>query len=245
MNFKMLLLIVFVPFYQVNTANVPIFVYKALGKVLQNVMGDEVQKAASKLNQKLDKKLGNDVSIGNVALMDVEMVRVVEPYDKHAIVTDFLAAKAAANWGHLEPISKAIFSKKSIIKNNLAEIQTFLNELLGIYIVLNESETASTEVLLSAKPCLLSNTDHYFKKAADPCKIIAKEFISKIIERFTNIEKLKASLAEYLKFSSEWDSHWRPIYFRLSSYMDELSLDKSEKSNWDKIKDLIDSKRVV
>lgn len=241
----MLLLIVFVPFYQVNTANVPIFVYKALGKVLQNVMGDEVQKAASKLNQKLDKKLGNDVSIGNVALMDVEMVRVVEPYDKHAIVTDFLAAKAAANWGHLEPISKAIFSKKSIIKNNLAEIQTFLNELLGIYIVLNESETASTEVLLSAKPCLLSNTDHYFKKAADPCKIIAKESISKIIERFKNIEKLKASLAEYLKFSSEWDSHWRPIYFRLSSYMDELSLDKSEKSNWDKIKVLIDSKRVV
>lgn len=245
MNRKIVLFIFFAAFLQVSTANVPVFVYKAVSQVLRHVMGEKIQKAALKLHQKLDKTLGKDVSIADVATMDVDMVSVVEPYQKHAIATDYLAAKAATNFGHLEPITKSILSKERIIKSKHDIAQNFLSELIGLYMVLNESDSASVEVLLSTKPCLLSNTDHYFNKVPDPCKLLANESVSKIIERFVNVDKLRKSLGELLKFSSEWDNHWRPVYFRLNMYVEELPLNKSQKSSWDKIKEMIDSTRVL
>ena len=243
MNKKFLLLILFASFLQFSV-NIPIFIYKAAAQVLKHIMGEEMQKSALKLHQKLDKTLGKDVSIGDIATMDVEMVGVVEPYQRHAIVTDFLLGKAASNRESLKPTIKVLRSKAAALEN-LPEAQIFVNELVGIYIVLNESETASTEVLLSAKPCLLSSTDNYFGRITDPCKSISKESVSKMIGRFEDIENLRVDMGEFLKVPSEWDNHWRQIYFRLDSYIEELSLSKSEKSNWDKIKELIDSKRVL
>lgn len=245
MNIKVVLYIFFTAFLQVYTANVPIFVYKAMGQVLKHVMGEKVQKAALKLHQKLDKTLGKDVSIADVATMDVDMVSVVEPYQKHAIATDYLASKAATNFGHLEPITKSFFNKENIIKAKHDIAQNFLNELIGFYIVLNESDSASIEVLLSTKPCLLSSNDHYFNKVPDPCKLLANQYMTNIIERFGNIEMLSKSLGELLKFSSEWDNHLRPVFFRLNMYVEELTLNKSQKSSWDKIKEMIDSTRVL
>lgn len=244
MNSKVLSLIIFASFlnFSVN-AKIPVFVYKAAGQILTHLMGDEIKKASFKLHRKLEKTMGKDVSVGDIATMDVEMVNVVEPYQKHAIVTDFLVGKAVSNRENLEPIIKALRKKRAL--ENISEAQIFLNELVGIYIVLNESETASTEVLLSAKPCLLSSTDHYFRQEPDPCKAIAKESVSKMIGRFEDIEKLKGSMGESLKVPSEWDNHRRQIYFRLDSYINELPLSKMEKSNWAKIKDFIDSKRVL
>ena len=242
---KVLVSIFFISFSQVCSSIAPKIILSVASQVLKSLSGDRLQKAAIKLDRKLDKALGNDVSIGDVATMDVDMVSIVEPYDKHAIVTDYLAEKAATGFGHLEPITMSIFNKERIVKSKQDITQTFLNELIGTYIVLNESESASMEVLLSMKPCLLSNSDNFFNSSSDPCRVLAKEIASRIIERFLNVEKLRSSLGNLLKFSSEWDSHLRFVYLRLDLYIQDLDLGKSLKSSWSKIKDHIEAKRVL
>lgn len=231
-------------YFQVASTMVPTFVYKAVSAVLHQILGEDIKIAALKFHQKMDKSLGKDISIGDVSTMDVEMVRLVEPYPKHAIVTDFMSNKAANNMAFLEPLKKVIM-KDSVFGKKYAEIQVDFNEVVGIYIVLNESETAAAEVLLSAQPCLLSSSDHYFSRIRDPCKFLAKEAVSKLLDRYDAIDKMRTVLSKYLKVPSEWDHHWRQLYYRLDPYINDIGLSKSERANWDKIKDLISSARVV
>ena len=227
---------------QVVSAMIPNFVYGAVSTVLKQIFGEDVKMAALKIHQKMDKALGKDISIGEVSMMDVGMVRVVEPYLKHAVVSEFIANKAAHNMSFLEPI-KSLPEKEKIFQKH-PDIKVDFNEVIGIYVVLNESETAACEVLLSAQPCLLSSSDHYFSRMPDPCRAIAKESVSRIIGRFDSIEKLRKSLEKYLKVPAEWDYHWRQIYRRLDVYIGSLSLSKSELEIWERIKTLVTSRAV-
>jgi hypothetical protein len=236
--------LLFLVYVQVASTMIPTFVYKGVSAVIHQILGEDIKLAAMKFHQKMDKSLGKDISIGDISTMDVEMVRLVEPFPKHAIVTDFISNKAANNMGFLKPLKHAIMKDK-VFDTKYDEIQTDYNEVIGIYIVLNESETAAAEVLLSAQPCLISSSDHYFSRIRDPCKFLAKDGVSKILGRFDGIDKMRTVLGKYLKTPSEWDHHWRQIYYRLDPYINDIGLSKSERASWDKIKDLISSARVV
>lgn len=192
---------------------------------------------ATNVGQKIELKKGNDISIGDVAAMDVSMVKVVEPAEEVTFVTKFLKNRAEY---HLN------FLKASILmgnERNRESTQVLLNEITGIFIVLNETDTASVEVLLTAQPCLLSKNDFYFGQMVDPCESIAKESFSKIIERFDTVEYLKTKLTPWVKISTEWNSHWRQIVMVLEPYA--RLLDKNDAASWIKIKNLVHDNRFV
>ena len=49
--------------------------------MITNAFGERAEKTAFKAQEYLDKKSGVDMSLGNIAEMSVEMVKVLEPYE--------------------------------------------------------------------------------------------------------------------------------------------------------------------
>ena len=213
---------------------------KAIHSLLNKIFGNAIKNTATQINDKIEKNLGQDVSIGDIESMNVEMVRVVEPYSSQAIVTDFMGNKAAFLLSTLRPLKSTFMGKKKNLKQ-YPTAQYDLNELIGIFMVLNESDSAAAEALLSAQPCLLSREDYHFKRVANPCHNLSEEIMVKIIERFDEIESFRKHFNDAsVKISGEWDSHWRQIIGRLDQYASTV-LNSKSLPRWLNIKSFIEN----
>jgi hypothetical protein len=139
-----------------------------------STFGKSLEKAAYKTQEYLDERTGADISLGNLSGMNVEMVKVLEPLKKYAIISNYLNNRLI----HVTEILTKMFSfskRKESLKD--------LKELMGLTIILNETESAAAEVLLSTRKCLLGSDDYYFKRSIDPCRELSKEALIKIISR--------------------------------------------------------------
>lgn len=210
----------------IEGAFIPHLAQRAIAMGLKKVVGSTGKKAAEAVHGKIEENLGRDVSIGDISTMKVEMVQVIEPFGKTATVTDFLGNRAARWLSVLSPLKKSPMKEKLLKKR--PDLQIDFSELLGIYVILNESETAAAESLLSAPVCLLTSKDKYFNGVNDPCASVSTEILERIIERFTEISSLRESFGDLLKVSSEWDSHWRMIFLRLEPYASDLLAKKTK-----------------
>lgn len=216
----------------------PAIISKGVSYFVKSLVADRASQVATSVGKKIDVKTGNDISVGDVAMMDVSMVKIVEPNEERSRVTKYLNNRAEYHLKFLKATNLM-----NLKKSNEETVQSALNEITGIYIVLNETDTATAEVLLTAQPCLLSKNDHYFSQIPDPCKSIAKESFSKIIERFETMESLKKKIGPPIRISAEWDSHWRQIVMFLDPFEDVL--EKGDQASWTKIKELVRSQRFI
>ena len=208
--------------------------------VLKLVFKNQISSAKEKVAEKINKNLGRDVSIGDLTKMDVEMVKVVEPIDNIDMVCDYLNSKASHNLVFLRPYKTF---PQILISRNKAEIQSNFNEVIGIFVILNESESTGAEVLMSVQPCLLTHKDHYFRRQQDPCRRLTAEIMNRIVDRFDEINSLRIKFGDLIRVPAEWDSHWRQIIARLDDH-DEV-LDMAKRLRWLVIKDQVSNKRML
>lgn len=180
------------------------------------------------------------MSIGDLTQMDVEMVKVVEPVENFDMVSDYLNNKASHNLVFLRSYKNF---PKLLISKNKAEIQSNFNEAIGIFVILNESESTGAEVLMSVQPCLLTNEDHYFRRQQNPCRRLTTEIMSRIVDRFDEINSLRMKFGDLIHVPAEWDSHWRQIISRLDDHAEVL--DKAKRLRWMVIKDQVRNKRML
>lgn len=172
--------------------------------------------------------------------MDVEMVKVVEPVENIDIVSDYLNNKASHNLIFLRPFKSF---PQQIIKRNRAEIQSSLDEVVGIFVIMNESESTGAEVLMSVQPCLLTREDYYFRRQLDPCRKLTTEIMTRIVDRFDVVNSLRIKFGALIKVPAEWDSHWRQIIARLDDHAEVL--EKTKLLRWMEIKDQVRNKRIL
>jgi hypothetical protein len=202
--------------------------------LLNKLFGETIHNTRVKIEDNIAISVGDDISVGDVDTMNVSLIRSIEPFANHVVVTDFLSNRAGHLGKDLRPVNFIGTSQQKIEKN--PKYQSVLNEIAGIYMVLNESESVAAETLLSSQPCLLSNEDYYFLRAPNPCKYVADQIYDKILERFDRIQSFRMRLTPSIQVPDECDAHWRYIVLRLDHFAENV-LGKKKLLKWKKIKE--------
>lgn len=217
-----------------------------ISTTLHLVMKDQADKVASMFKEK-GSNIGKEVTVRDLALMSVEMVNVVEPDVSDTVLYKFLADESVQTagkvWFAIKKLPPRWWTTQEKIAEQAEKFKPVVDELIGLYIVLNESDTAMIEVLLSAPQCLLSNEDELLQKMTDPCRDIGKKAFEKIIDRYLKVMGMDKDTRGALKISSEWNSRSRQVVARLDTFSGILDSDLSPK--WTKIKNFFLSKQII
>ena len=202
-------------------------------KLLISQFGKKTEQIAYKAQDYLEKKSGTDISLGNISGMGVEMVKILEPFEKYVIISKYINSRIV----YVSDILTAMFAQKKASQKDF-------NELIGLTIILNETETSATQVLLSTPQCWLGPKDYYFKRSTDPCRDLSKESFSKIISRIEGIQKTVESMKSTVEVPLAWDNHLRSVMMKLDMYSADV-LEEKERKKWSAIKQYIQSKRIL
>lgn len=212
----------------------PIFIYEGLTKLLSKEFGKQAERVAFKTHEFIEKRAGVDISLGDLSGMNVEMVKVIEPFKSHVVVSTYIENRLVHAAGDL----KSLFTQK---KTSLKQFKEFI----GFTIIMNETEAAAAEVLLSTRQCLLSPKDYYFKRIPDPCHDLSQESIKKIITRIEDAQKIIKSMKVIVDNApAEWDNHLRHVVVKLDMFTGKV-LNGKEMKRWTDIKEYIQNKRVI
>ena len=243
---KWTIIVVFSILLHLNAVTaIPAAAIKFIGSAIANLLSRQAKDVVQKIRENIKENIGKDISIGDLATMNVEMVTVVEPIENSSVIVEYLGAKARTDHLLMNNIMSAgsgIFRKSKMSLSEANQAQIVLNELAGIYIVMNESDTALAEVLLSAPLCVLTREDKFFSDMRNPCTDIGREAFTKIIKRYEDISSMQDILAESVKTPGEWHWHWRQIVLRLDLYRQVLTPEQVIK--WIRIKDFVSSKQL-
>lgn len=212
---------------------IPHFIYNGITTMITNAFGERAEKTAFKAQEYLDKKSGVDMSLGNIAEMSVEMVKVLEPYEKYVIISSYVNNRLV----YLKDIISAMFKTKKTTQKEL-------NEMIGLAIILNETEASAAEVLLSTPQCWLSSDDFYFPKSVDPCRDLSRDAFFKIISRIESVMDTLKSQKSMLEVPIAWDTHLRHVITKLDMFSVDV-LEEKDRKKWSSIKEYIQSKQLL
>lgn len=244
MNTKVLLfslsLIAFLQIYEVF-AIAPLIARLLIPEIKDFVSGN-VKKIKDKVKETIKENIGRDISIGDLTTMNVEMVTLVEPFENHSVVTEYLAGKAEKDLGIVKySLGIPIDALKEKIIAKVDEVQKFFSELVGLYMILNESDTSLVEVLLSTTQCVLTREDKYLAGIDNPCSKFGLETFEKIVKRFSEITKIQAKNSS-LKVPGQWNRHLRQVFLRLDQHSTLLS--SKLQNEWNALRDLIQKQPI-
>lgn len=165
--------------------------------------------------------------------MRVEMVRVLEPFEKYVVVSDYVNNRLK----HVTEMMTSLFAQKPASKKDF-------NEYVALTIVLNETEVAAAEVLMSTTPCLLDQSDYYFQRSNDPCLELSKKSIASIMKRIEKVQKKIETMGSSVQVPGAWDAHLRHVVGKMDLYSDKV-LNEKQQTSWNKIKEYILSKQLL
>ena len=231
-NFKPFIILLLTLGALVEGNLLPYMVISTVKKLLVKTFGPRVQQVAFKAQEYLEKRTGNDLSLGDLAGMDVEMVRMLEPFEKHVIISNYINNRMI----HANEMLTGLFDRQNASQKEL-------NEYIGLAIILNESEAAATEVLLSVPQCLLGQDEYYFKRSSNPCRDLSLEAFTKVISRIEAVQKTIEKMKSAIQKPLAWDNHLRHVVMKLDLFSEDV-LNANQQQKWAKIKEYIHNKQV-
>lgn len=216
----------------------PVILVSLITAAVQHLIDIQAQNVADMVQNKVKASLGKDVSIGDVALLNVGMIGLVEPYANNSVLSDNLEQRAKHTLIFLrsaKQLKKDLSAKEMSARTQ--RYQDDLNEMIGIYIALCESDRTIVESLLKTPRCILTSEDHYLAGIDNPCKQIAKESFVKVLKRSEDVQELEELVKGELKVPDNWKSSLKGIVDKLDSFIEIL--DSKSIPSWTRLREYV------